>query len=428
MEKGELFDFKKDVSIIAITHTLTSLELRIYNSLVMNAQRSAKQEGEKVRRNFSISIKDLVSYSYFNSKHTRYLLNALDEIVKTNVKIDLLNDKMKGNYLSTTLLSQVLMNENDPGVLNYEFSSTVAEMVLDPKRYAPLQLIITNQLESKYSMILYGLIQCYRKVEIPEMDIVKFRELFGIVNKYDSPAHISKEVLLPAINEINHSPNIPYLISFKFLPEGAKIKKSIKFQFSEKNIAIGDNTFFEKDIILPSHIYELIPSAYRGLYEIIEMIHRFIELNGEDFVISNMVYTNLHDPKKNYIAYMTKALENDYAAGDRAKNADFERIRKEKDEREKAINTRLEKEAEENFLKGELRRKTLEAYFNDLPDEKKEGIKETAIIRLESMKFQEEADIIRSGKMPDSDLVSALWDKEFFNAIENIIKGEYIAD
>ncbi|NPV01938.1 MAG: replication initiation protein [Brevinematales bacterium] len=427
MDNNEIYDFKKDVTIIAISHNLTALELRIYNTLVMYAQKSSNNS-DSYNQKFSIPLRTLMDMSYYKSKNYRYFLKSLEAIKKTEVKIDLLNDKLKGNYLSAYLCSQISFYEDQPGLVFYEFSSDIVKLVLDPKKYAPLQLMITNQLESKFSMILYGLIQFYRKVEIPEMDIMKFRELFGILNKYESPAHIMNEVLKPAVNEINHSPQIPYIVTFKFLPEGAKIKKSIKFRFSAKNIAIGESSILDKDIVLPSRIFDLIPSAYRGLYEIIEMLQRYIELNGAEYVVSNMVYTNEKNPKKNYIAYLTKALESDYAAGDRAKNADFERIRREKEEQEKAVKARLEKEALEKMERRENRRKSLEAYFNDLPDEKKEGIKETAIIRLESMKFKEEADIIRSGKMPDSDLVSALWDTEFFNAIENTMKGEYIAD
>ncbi len=100
------------------------------------------------------------------------------------------------------LLSAKLKKKGN--LLEIELPKTIREALKKNNYYTAIDLEKIRDLKLKYAVILYELILRYKNIQIPELTIQEFKQIFGIENfkiyKYFSK--IEKNILLPAIKEI----------------------------------------------------------------------------------------------------------------------------------------------------------------------------------------------------------------------------------
>jgi plasmid replication initiation protein len=107
-------------------------------------------------------------------------------------------------------------------------------MILDPKVFGKINLVVIKSLRSKYSIALYELAEDYINVQIPKMSMEDFRELMGVKEgQYSSIKDFRKRVIDVAIEEINRSDNISFSLSYEMIKTGRKITH-IKFTTHKK--------------------------------------------------------------------------------------------------------------------------------------------------------------------------------------------------
>jgi len=119
-------------------------------------------------------------------------------------------------------------------VITYSFPHKIRNMILNPKMFGKINLVVIKSLRSRYSIALYELAEDYLNVQIPKMTIDKFRELMGLENKqYYKFSMLKKRVIDVAVNEINDRENIGFTITYELEKVGQKITH-IKFIVHKK--------------------------------------------------------------------------------------------------------------------------------------------------------------------------------------------------
>jgi|GEM_PF-6475272 len=236
--------------------------------------------------------------------------------------------------------------------------------------FAIIDLVIIKGLRSKYSVLLYELVRDYKNVEIPEMSIDKFRKLFGLdtgvknkdgkeIKKYTDMPNMRKRVLDVACNELTSNPNIDFEVSYKLFKTG-KAYTSIKFLIKPKQQKQQIKQQLDGQWL--GLLLSMLPERYRS--KTAEKLLSKYKDKGDKYVKAQIEYTNNAGPKQ-YMAYLRKALENDYAGfekGDLTKELE----RQEEERRRKRKEAELKKK-----LKEEEERKQLKLAWESLDEEKK---------------------------------------------------------
>jgi len=107
-------------------------------------------------------------------------------------------------------------------------------MILNPKMFGKINLVVIKSLRSRYSIALYELAEDYINAQIPKMTIEKFRELMGLEKgQYYKFSMFKKYVIDVAVNEINDRENINFTITYELEKIGQKITH-IKFIVHKK--------------------------------------------------------------------------------------------------------------------------------------------------------------------------------------------------
>ncbi len=120
------------------------------------------------------------------------------------------------------------------GIIKFSFPPSIEQMILNPKMFGKINLVVIKSLRSKYSIALYELAEDYINAQIPKMEMAKFRELMGIEEEqYYKFSTLRKYVIDIAVNEINDSENISFNISYELERRGKKITH-IKFTTHKK--------------------------------------------------------------------------------------------------------------------------------------------------------------------------------------------------
>ncbi len=321
---------QKPSGTVAIRVDLDVIQRKFYDALLYVAKENLRKNIDK--ESFTISLSDLkilldkVGKEKID-KNNKYYVEKLRELKDKNAEYNIL-DKDAGWDIEgwVSLMSELqVKREIKTGqiVVVFDLPRRIRKSLLDPKGiYANINLVVIRGLKSKYAIILYELVKNYEKVEIPEMTIEDFRKLFNIEDKYKGRIdHVKEYVLTPAVNELNENENIDFLVSYELRKTG-KYYTHIKFYVKPKPAKLKLDQ--EKDKILRDEISEnpdlkellvLMPEKYRARKNLIAFVLGGLEEKGKEYVKAQIEYTN-KNAKKNYVAYLKKAIESDYAGAE----------------------------------------------------------------------------------------------------------------
>ena len=325
---------QKPSSTIAIRVDLDTIQRKFYDALLFVAKESLKRNINK--ESFVVSLSDLkflldkISKEKMD-KNNKYYIEKLKELKEKNAEYNIL-DKDTGWDIEgwVSLMSELQVKRNvktEQIEIVFDLPKRIRKALIDPKGiYANLNLVIIRGLKSKYAIILYELVKDYEKVEIPEMTIEDFRKLFNIENKYPKMPDLKRWVLNPAVNELNNNENIDFLVSYELIKQG-KAYTHIKFHVKPKPAQIKLKQQAKK--VLSEELKEnteakellaMIPPEYREKAKVVSVVLGGLKERGKDYTKAQIEYTvekYKAGKVKDFVIYLKKAIEEDYAGFER---------------------------------------------------------------------------------------------------------------
>ena len=220
----------KNSSSIQISNKISSTQRKCYNYMLKVAKNEFSKD--KNVRKFIITADELLLFFGMGKENHTYLKNELKVLNRTQVIYNILGKNKRSQESGAfTLVSEFKYKQ---GIITYSFPSHIEEMILNPKMFGKINLIVIKSLRSRYSIALYELAEDYLNVQIPKMTIEQFRELMGIQeHQYAKFATLKKNVIDIAVDEINDRENIGFNISYELETKGRKTTH-IKFIVHKK--------------------------------------------------------------------------------------------------------------------------------------------------------------------------------------------------
>jgi len=220
----------KNSSSIQISNKISSTQRKCYNYMLKIAKNEFKKNKEA--RVFTISANELMLFFGIGNENHTYLRNELEVLNRTQIKYNILGKNRRSKESGVfTLISEFKYLS---GTIKFSFPPSIEQMILNPKMFGKINLVVIKSLRSKYSIALYELAEDYINVQIPKMSIVKFKELMGVEeHQYYKFSTLRKYVIDMAVDEINDSENISFGLSYELTKQG-RATTDIKFTIHKK--------------------------------------------------------------------------------------------------------------------------------------------------------------------------------------------------
>lgn len=217
--------FKKHSALISSSHKhITLTQKKALNVFYKNAK-EALENGQEIGKCHKVDVelvRDLLGIKKGNTKH---LKDELWKMTKIDVQYDIFRKDRKIGWGRFGLLQndiKIEYDENGKGYFEYKLAEIIEKNLLMPNIFAKIDLSIIKMLKSKYSVILYELLEDYKNVNVPKMTIEDYRELMGIEeNQYKMTADLKKWVIEVAKKEINEKTH--FTVDYKLIKTGRKI-------------------------------------------------------------------------------------------------------------------------------------------------------------------------------------------------------------
>lgn len=317
---------KKHSAVIQISvKELSLVQRKLINALIYVAQNNAHQEVNEIKL---LDLKKICNIGKHGNDELKAHLKSLADI---KIEFNYLNKDKKQKWSYMSLLSEVEIEEGCPNI-KFSFPPTMRNEIIRPRMYAPIDLVLISGIKSSYSIILYELLRDYLAADsIPLITITDLKSLMGVDQGcYKFFPNFERNVIKTAVNEINQKSDLN--CSYELIKQqGANKYESIQFFVAKRAETLAleknDGADFSMDLFddltgqagkiavqIPENILSAVPNNQRT-EAVKTLLLRFLD-KGSEFVISNIKYS-LEKYKENFSAYLSLALENDYAGHDR---------------------------------------------------------------------------------------------------------------
>lgn len=298
---------KKNVSCVHITNSLTLLQRKAFNVLLLNAydQLLAPNVMHEVDLDLFCSVLG------YNSTNYPYLKNSLKELMTTVIEGDIFDESgNKEAWRAFTLLSSVEMDYKKRSI-TYEFSTRLAKQLYNPDVFASFNLSIQGAFNSKYALALYENCSRYRGIGATgEIELEVLKRLLGVFSKsYDKYKLFNDKILKPSIKEINQISDIT-ITDVITIKEGRSIKR-LKFLFKSKAQKNLLNSQANKESIESSKVYlELISLGMDKQWSLLTCAS-----HDEKYISDKIAYADRENEKgkvSNYKGFLYNAIKGDW--------------------------------------------------------------------------------------------------------------------
>jgi len=211
---------KKNVGVVHSTGSLSLLERKIVNVLLLNAYDDLLKN-----RTHSLRVSYLTAMLGWNeSNNIADLKDALKKITSTTIEFNLMKDGKE----VWKVMSMLSFAEIDNGICSYRYDEYLAERLFNPEIYAIINLGVQRQFRGSYALALYENCLRYKSVgSTGWIEVFVFRKLMGADSVlYDEFKYLKLKVINKSIQEINLVSDI--WVEAKFAKSGRKIT-SVKF-------------------------------------------------------------------------------------------------------------------------------------------------------------------------------------------------------
>ena len=202
----------------------------------------------------------------------------------------------------------------DNKLLQIWFSPRFLEMMRGNGFFKYVKFSEFKQLRSSLATRLYEILsKSFHSSDIFNINVIKLAEKIPMAERY--PAHIIPKIK-SAVTRINKSTKTQFELTIK---RSENEKNNIilcfrKLEAQNPPLIIQQNN--KKHFQIPTteefnSIIKALPAVRQSQNTILKIIVAFYEINGCDYVLRNIDYTNKH-AKNNYRSYLLKALQNDY--------------------------------------------------------------------------------------------------------------------
>lgn len=320
---------KKHVSAIHIGAKLTLLQRKLVNALLYNAYETLLTEKEH-----RINTRLLCEMIGFDSKNIAYLKDALKGLMETVVEFDVMEDDGERSWEAMVLLPYAKIKG---GSCTYRYERALAEKLYHPDVYSKINLSVLREMNSSHALILYE--NCHRylgsgQTAVWELDV--FRKLMAIENRYKEFKFLKRDVIQPAIKEVNAVSNIQ--IDLRTIRKGRAV---VAVQFT---VAPSPQTALfgmaEEDDVTRSKAYEEL--CAEGISK--TLARAWVTEHGEAYVMEKIGLTRNQDAhgkiKASRSGFLKAAIEGNFQNPEdlkRKERATQERIRDGKRRRENEL-------------------------------------------------------------------------------------------
>ena len=203
---------RKQVALIQIDGDFTLVERQTYNFLLLHCF----DELTSTRTHMMpIALLKLL-LGWDASENTTALKAALKTIMTTKVEFNLLDRRGGEKWEGMTLMSWA---DIENGMVSWRFDEAMVRRLAEPALYATIHLAVTQKMKSVFTLALYEncLRFCDQKngkdMSTGVWTIKQCRRLVGAgAPVYDQFKYLNRDVLQPAIKEINHVSDIEIVL------------------------------------------------------------------------------------------------------------------------------------------------------------------------------------------------------------------------
>lgn len=317
--------FRKPSIMISMENKLNKVDFKIYTLILSNALHNIERGNTK--NHFiihSYDIKPLFDDLKTSSRISAKIRNSLNLLSSYRTYLNMLGKDKKFN--SNGEMS-IIENVNIKGIskkyldIHYSLPDEIYDIVSKSKSkylYGIIDPEIVASLKTKYSIILYELIQDYKNLKIPKMDINTLRKIFGISGKYRTLHDVIAKVVNPTINELNRNPKIDFEISYNLDMYGG-MYTAISFNIRPKmNLNKRMDSILEEKIVSKKNnmtmddLLSKVDEKYRDNDELYKVIDRAMYKYSPDYILAQIIYTNSIETT-DYISNLKSSISNDYA-------------------------------------------------------------------------------------------------------------------
>ena len=204
-------ELKKHVGAIHIRNSLTLLQRKVANVLLLNAY-----ENLPSRETHFIHIGVLVEQLGFDSNDHVLLRDALTTLASTTVEWNLLDERGREIWGVTTMLASARLHTGT-GQCEYTYSRDLRERLYNPDVYARINLAIQRRFTSSYALALYENCIRYRRIGCTGWwSLNIFRELMGVEEgEYPQFPELNRRVIKIAMQQVNEGSDISLEVEFR---------------------------------------------------------------------------------------------------------------------------------------------------------------------------------------------------------------------
>lgn len=309
-------EVRKPTATIHIANQFSFIERKLLNSLIHHAQnKNNALNSEKKSLNLSQVLEDIGCNTRNHSVLKKSLRNLVGTIIEWNV---LKQDKTRSWGVCTFLSS----GELNKGKVHYRLNPELVDQVNYPSLFAIMRLEIQSKLTGKYPLIIYEYLidhLCRNKKDKITIEAVPIEDVYmicGVSEKYlntDNFRYFNRNILTPAIDEINNKTDISVAIDLK---RQARKVHAISFSISKNKQTTSDET--NTHPLIQYGVDEKVANSLLSKYD-------------KKRIKENLDYAlNRQSIKKvdNIASYIVAAIKNNYAASHESNNDLLEQIAK----------------------------------------------------------------------------------------------------
>ena len=199
--RGEL---KKHVGAVHVKGQLSLLQRKVSNVLLLRAYEDLPNPEVFEHE---IKLKTLAEVSGFDSNDHDLLRDALEALAGTTITWNILDAEGAEEWGVSTFLAQAVVKN---GTCRYAYAPDLRRKLYNPEIYARINLSVQERFGSGYALALYENCVRFRKVgSTGWIDLDRWRDLLGVEpGQYDQFKYLNRDVLKPAVGEVNRYSDI----------------------------------------------------------------------------------------------------------------------------------------------------------------------------------------------------------------------------
>ena len=194
-------ELKKHVGAIHVKGSLTLLQRKAVNALLLNAYHELPDEDVEEH---SIRLVDLARALGYNSNDHDLLKDTIETLVETKVRWNVLDHDGKEGWGVSGLLASAVTRPG-AGTCHYAYSVHLRRLLYNPAVYARINLAVQARFTSQYALALYE--NCLRFVRTGStgwLTVADWRGLLGVgEGQYSTYKALRQHVLSPAVSQVN---------------------------------------------------------------------------------------------------------------------------------------------------------------------------------------------------------------------------------